>query len=113
MRHAAWVVGITGALSAACGGPARVSDAWVVAAGPQGAGFTERARPTEGAPLLASGARSCLPDVELRSALGEVCDHESENRAQPPSGDLEPGIPPPTPEVRWYCGGRVAVRVVF
>lgn len=55
-----------------------------------------------------------MADRELGDVLGDVCDHESENTAPPePSGDLEPGIPPPTPEVRWYCDGSIAVRVVL
>jgi hypothetical protein len=58
--------------------------------------------------------RECLPDRMLLSVLGEACDHESENRPPPtPSTDLEPGIPKPTPEVRWYCADKLVVRVVF
>jgi hypothetical protein len=73
-------------------------------------------QPTEGAPLVVSAPKKseCMPDPMLRSVLGEVCDHESENPApSPPTGDLQPGIPAPTPEVRWYCDGRFAVRVVL
>jgi hypothetical protein len=98
-----------------CGGaPARISDGWAVAAGQKGA-FVDRALPREGTPMTsAATVRECLPDRMLLSVLGEACDHETENRAPPtPSGDLEPGIPKPTPEVRWYCADELVVRVVF
>lgn len=99
----------------ACAPPSRVSDGWAVTAGQGGGGFVDRGRPTEGKPLatVAVNRAACLSDAQLLSVLGKPCDHETENTRQPATGDLEPGIPAPTPEVRWYCGGDLVVRVVL
>lgn len=103
-------------LAACSHAPARLSDTWAVTAGPSGAAFVDRAYPTEGKPLLetAQTRRECLTDADLLAVLGAPCDHETENpHPRPPAGDLTPGIPELTPEVRWYCGGSVVVRVVL
>ncbi|MCA9639502.1 MAG: hypothetical protein KC492_02380 [Myxococcales bacterium] len=95
---------------------AKVSDGWVVVSGIQGSSFVDHPTATEGQPLSTSTqGQNCLTDRELGSAFGETCAHESENPAsgQPDSGDLQPGIPTATNEVRWYCRGELTVRVVF
>jgi len=105
-----------GAAVVGCAGaPARISDGWAVAAGPSGAAFVNHERPVEGKPLAVSPkAVACLKETELLALLGPRCDHESENVApSPPVGDLGPGIPTQTPQVRWYCNGKLVVRVVF
>jgi hypothetical protein len=103
-------------LAFGCTPPARVSDGWAVAAGTQGGAFVDHGKPTEGKPLVSTAARKapCLREAELLGLLGDRCDHESENRppAQP-AGDLSPGIPEQTPQVRWYCGGKLVVRIVL
>lgn len=112
-------LGVPGLLSGCCSKDrtqARLSDGWVVVSGVQGASFIEHPTATQGQPLATSVAgQNCLTDRELLSAFGDACDHESENpsSAQPDSGDLSPGIPAATNEVRWYCSGSLAVRVVL
>ncbi len=96
---------------------AKLSDGWVVVSGVQGGSFLDQPSAKQGEPLATSvPGQSCLTDQELLSAFGKACDHESENPSstkQPDSGDLNPGIPTVTNEVRWYCSGQLAVRVVL
>lgn len=103
-----------------CGGgggkAARLSDGWVVASGVQGSTFLDQPAPAAGQPLGQTPGQRCLSNQQLLSAFGAICNHESENPgagAQPSSGDLGPGIPPTSDEVRWYCGGDLVVRVVL
>lgn len=94
-----------------------VSNAYVVAAGRAGGGVLHSPKPLNGAPLAASLAPAigCIPGDQLLGRLGPVCDHETENAAaaQPDSDDLDAGKPALTPQVRWYCEGRLTVRVVL
>lgn len=98
-------------------GEAKLSDGWVVASGGEGSGFYQRPSASEGQPLAAGGAgSSCLTDAQLLAAFGKTCDHESENADSgggDDSGGLSPGIPKTKSEVRWYCSGELAVRVVL
>lgn len=108
-------VSLAVACAGCAGAPARLSDGWVMASGRDGGAFLEQPRAVEGNVLAAvSAGRPCLPDTILLSLFGPVCAHESENPASSaPSGELSPGIPAPTREVRWYCGGSLVVRVVL
>ena len=96
-----------------------LSNSPVVAVGRSSGAVLDSPKPVEGGLVTASLAPGvgCIPGAQLLTKLGPVCDHETENPPPPtppaPVDDLKPGKPKRTPEVRWYCGGRLAVRVVF
>jgi len=116
MKRALLLVALT---SSGCAAHiAKLSDANVVVAGSKGGGIVNQPHPVEGAPLGAvlAPASRCLAATDLLALLGPPCSHESENPAQATQGDvgdLEPGKPQRTREVRWYCDERMDVRVVL
>src|SRR5262245_36321471 len=97
---------------------AKVSDAHVALVGSKGGGIVNQPHPVDGAPLAAvlRPESRCIPAENLLAMLGPACSHETENPGQPTQGDvddLEGGKPKRLPEVRWYCGDKMDVRVVF
>ncbi len=96
---------------------ATLSDSPVVVAGREGGGVLAGPHPAAGKALAAGLAldATCIPGERVLALLGQTCSHETENAgdAKPPSRDLPGGVPSATNEVRWYCDGRLAVRVVW
>ncbi len=97
---------------------ASLSNADVVVSGRSGGGIVEHPAPTVGNPLglgLPPASR-CIPALTLLARLGPACNHESENAIAPAAGpapELDDGKPLPGREVRWYCDGKMDVRIVF
>jgi hypothetical protein len=93
-------------LLVACSQPARLTGRWVylVSGAPVAVGQADQ--PAMGGPLhLIPGSPApgaCLPASEYDRAFGESCPHEAEG-ATPGAETL----------VRWYCHGKLTVRVRF
>ncbi len=89
---------------AACASPARLTGrhVFLVSGAPVAIGQADQ--PENGGPLhLIPGSPApgaCLPAADYDRMFGETCTHESEGAA--PGSDAN---------VRWYCHGRVTVRV--
>lgn len=87
---------------AACSSPARLTGRWVflTAGAPVAVGQSDQ--PERGGPLhLIPGSPApgaCLPAADYDRAFGETCPHESEG------ANIDA-------TVRWYCHGRLTVRV--
>lgn len=94
-------------LALGCAAPARLSGRYVYLTNrsdehPVAVGQSDM--PQAGGPLhLVPGspaAGACMPAEEYEQMFGGTCEHESE-------GD----VPGADANVRWYCGGSIAVRV--
>ncbi len=92
------------AASLGCQTPARVSGRWVFLASGAPLAVGQADLPEAGGPLrLVPGspaAGACMGPEEYVQMFGPVCEHEPETG--PPGSDAD---------VRWYCQGRLAVRV--
>lgn len=93
-------------LVAACASPARITGRWVLLTSGAPVAVGQADQPVHGGPLhLIPGSPApgaCLPAADYDRAFGETCPHESEGDA--PGSDAS---------VRWYCHGRLTVRVRF
>lgn len=90
----------------ACAPVATLSGRWVFLAEREAIAVGQADQPVGGGPLhLLPGSPAggaCLSEGEYDSAFGERCEHEPEG-ASPEAEKL----------VRWYCGGKMALRVRF
>lgn len=89
---------------AACSSPARITGRWIFLASGTPVAVGQSDQPSRGGPLhLIPGSPApgaCLPAADYDRAFGETCPHESEGEGV--SVDST---------VRWYCHGRLTVRV--
>ena len=107
LLHAPSALAIGCVLAIGCAAPARLSGRFVYLTNrsdehPVAVGQSDM--PQAGGPLhLVPGspaAGACMPAEEYEQMFGGTCDHESEGDA--PGADAN---------VRWYCGGSIAIRV--